>query len=112
MHTIIESHKTYSKYYNAFISILLSYSGGAQPYCTHLKIYGEDWDESQLMYGEYCSNLIEAMASFKERCIDKKVYDSKGNRYEDEGFWDGCSAKREWDDLDRLCCPKPESAIG
>ena len=64
--TIIESHKVYSKFYNDKISITLSYAGGAQPYCTHLKIY-EDKKIGvfDMIYGDYFCNLFEAMDSFK-----------------------------------------------
>ena len=103
--TIIESHKVFSDFYNDKISITLSYTGGAQPYCTHLKIY-EDKKIGvfNMAYGDYFSNLFNAMQSFKDRCIEKKIYDSNGNIIDDYG------CVRKWDDIDILVCPKPINA--
>ena len=76
----LESEKTYSKYYKAPVSIALSYSGGALPYCTHIKVHCENSGmDSFLVHGDYCANLFEAMDSFKARCKSYKIYDSKGN---------------------------------
>ena len=103
--TIIESHKVYSKFYNDKISITLSYAGGAQPYCTHLKIY-EDKKIGvfDMIYGDYFCNLFEAMDSFKNRCVQKKIYDTDGNILDEYG------SVRKWEELDILVCPKPVNA--